>query len=229
MKVKTTHTFTRKAAKIAAVGAAALSAFAIWGRAPIARAVDTAVSYSRLSATLQQVKAELNLTDQQQTKIQIIIREAVPQGVAIHDSMSLSPEQKRSRLQQLKTTTRKRIEHVLTPAQRRKAQALFTSAKPRVQARLQQVSQELQLTNSQKAKVQPILASAFKKGLAIKDDMDLTLAQKYTRAQQLRVETRQQLSSILTPVQMKKLDGIIETAQKDVVAAIRAHHSRKVN
>jgi Spy/CpxP family protein refolding chaperone len=63
----------------------------------------------------------------------------------------------------------------------------------------------LQLSDEQKAKFQDILSNAREQARKIRTDSTLTPKQKRQQLQQLRQNTRQQIGSLLTPEQRKKM------------------------
>ena len=67
---------------------------------------------------------ELNLTEAQQTQIRTIHESARTQFKAVHDNASLTPEQKRARMQELRTSVDSQINAVLTAEQRQKWAAM---------------------------------------------------------------------------------------------------------
>lgn len=75
----------------------------------------------------------------------------------------------------------------------------------KVQARLQQISTELGLSDDQKSQLKPILQEEFKQLKAVKDDTTLGLDEKKVRAKGIQNSAREQMKQILTPDQQKKL------------------------
>lgn len=84
----------------------------------------------------------------------------------------------------------------------------------KVQARLQQLSSELNLTDDQKAQLKPILQDEVQQLKAVHDDASLSPDQKKAKATDIRQSHKSQIGSILTPEQQKKLETIKETIKE---------------
>jgi Spy/CpxP family protein refolding chaperone len=88
-------------------------------------------------------------------------------------------------------------------------------------AKLEAISQQLNLTPEQKAKVLPILAEEAPKVQAIKNDNSLSRTQKMQQIRAIHHQTDPQMKAILSPEQYQKLQGIRQQAIKD---AIQSYH-----
>src|SRR6266436_5440878 len=84
-------------------------------------------------------------------------------------------------------------------------------------AKLQAISQQLNLTPEQKAKVLPILAEEAPKVQAIKNDNSLSKVQKVQRLKAVHQQTDPQMKAILSPAQYQKLQAIRQQAIRDAV------------
>ena len=96
------------------------------------------------------------------------------------------------------------------------AQALDPETKAQVQAKLQEISSELNLTDDQKDKIKPVLQDEFKQLKAVKDDASLSPDQKKTKATEIHESTKSQINSFLNPDQQKKLSEIREKARENM-------------
>lgn len=67
---------------------------------------------------------QLNLTDDQKTKLQPIFENEASQMRAVRDDTSLNPDQRRAKMKQIRESTRPQIDAVLTPEQQQKFQQL---------------------------------------------------------------------------------------------------------
>ena len=74
--------------------------------------------------------------------------------------------------------------------------------------KLKKLSNELELTDAQKAQLRPILMGAHQQAEAIKGDTTLTPEARKTKMRELGRSTRQQMQAILTPEQREKLKAI---------------------
>jgi Spy/CpxP family protein refolding chaperone len=73
---------------------------------------------------LEHLKQELNLTQEQSDQIAAIIKGNAPQRQAIMNNDSLSPDEKRARMWELRQGTEARIRTLLTPEQQTKFDAM---------------------------------------------------------------------------------------------------------
>jgi Spy/CpxP family protein refolding chaperone len=88
-------------------------------------------------------------------------------------------------------------------------------------AKLQAISQQLNLTPEQKAKVLPILADEAPKVQAIKNDNSLSSMQKIQQIKAIHRQTDPQMKAILSPAQYQKLQAIRQQAIKDAIQSYR--------
>jgi periplasmic protein CpxP/Spy len=86
-------------------------------------------------------------------------------------------------------------------------------------AKLQAISQQLNLTPDQKAKVLPILADEAPKVQAIRNDNSLSKIQKVQQIKAIHQQTDPQMKTILSPAQYEKLKTIRLQAIKEATAA----------
>src|SRR5207248_4919054 len=92
-----------------------------------------------------------------------------------------------------------------------------TSSAQNKGAKLQAISQQLNLTPEQKAKVLPILADEGPKVQKIKNDNSLTKMQKMQQIKAIHQQTDPQMKAILSPAQYQKLQAIRQQAIRDAV------------
>ena len=69
---------------------------------------------------LEWLSKELNLTDDQKSQLKPILDDEGKQMRAIHQDTSLTPEQKRDKMKELRESTDPKIEAILTPDQQKK-------------------------------------------------------------------------------------------------------------
>jgi len=82
-------------------------------------------------------------------------------------------------------------------------------------AKLQAISQQLNLTPEQKAKVLPILAEEAPKIQAIRNDNSLSKVQRIQQIKAVHQQTDPQMKAILSPAQYEKLKTIRLQAIKE--------------
>jgi protein CpxP len=85
---------------------------------------------AKVQQRLQHISSELNLTDDQKQKIQPILQSEFQQAKAVKDDTSLSPDQKKAKMQDIQDSAKSQIGPVLTPDQRTKWAAMKDQAKP---------------------------------------------------------------------------------------------------
>jgi periplasmic protein CpxP/Spy len=86
--------------------------------------------------------------------------------------------------------------------------------KAKVQAKLQQLATELNLTEDQKTQLKPILQGEFKQLKAVHDDTSLGADQKEAKMKEIHEGAKSQINSILTPEQQKKLAAMKEAQEE---------------
>jgi Spy/CpxP family protein refolding chaperone len=74
----------------------------------------------------------------------------------------------------------------------------------KVQQHLQKMSSDLNLTEDQKQKIQPILQSEFQQAKSVHDDSSLSPDQKQAKMQEIRENAKSQVGPVLTPDQRAK-------------------------
>jgi protein CpxP len=88
--------------------------------------------------------------------------------------------------------------------------------------KLQALSQQLQLTPEQKAKLLPVLEQEGPKIEAIKKDTSLPPMQKMKQLHAIHEQTAPELQKILSPAQYQKLQAI---RQEEIKQAIQKKHA----
>ena len=73
-----------------------------------------------VDARLKRMSERLNLTDEQKEKIRPILQSEADQLKTLREDKSLSPEQGREKVRQIRQATNKQIREILTPEQKAK-------------------------------------------------------------------------------------------------------------
>jgi len=89
-------------------------------------------------------------------------------------------------------------------------------------AKLQAISQQLNLTPQQKAKVLPILADEAPKVEAVKNNSSLSGIQKVQQLRAIHQQTDPQMKAILSAAQYQKLQAIRQEAIREAMQKRRA-------
>ena len=92
-----------------------------------------------------------------------------------------------------------------------------TSSAQNRAAKVEAISQQLNLTPEQKAKVLPILREEGPKVQAIKNDNSLSRMQKAQAVKAIHQQTDPQMKAILSPEQYQKLQAIRRKALSDAI------------
>ena len=90
------------------------------------------------------------------------------------------------------------------------AAAIDPEAVAKAEARLQQLTTELSLSDDQKAQIKPILLDAARRIKAVKDDPHRTIDSKKSKVDEIHDGARGQIRQFLSPDQSKKLDTLKE-------------------
>src|SRR5215467_4227475 len=101
-------------------------------------------------------------------------------------------------------------------AQNDAGQALDPDTKAQVQAKLQEISSELNLTDDQKSKIKPVLQDEFQQLKGVKDDASLSPDHKQAKAKEIHESTNSTITSFLTPEQQKTLADMREKARDNM-------------
>jgi Spy/CpxP family protein refolding chaperone len=80
-----------------------------------------------------------------------------------------------------------------------------TETKAKVQAKLEKLSSDLNLTDEQKTQIKPILQGEYKELKGVNGDSSLSDDQKKSKMAEVHESSKSQISAILTPEQKTKL------------------------
>jgi Spy/CpxP family protein refolding chaperone len=167
-------------------------------------------------AQLDMLTARLTLSEEQRIKLLPILDEQFAKKKAIREDGSLTRDQRRAKMEELRTAYHEKISAILTPEQKIKADEMRATAMQRGKARqgrlqrmdpavrLERMSSCLGLTADQKTKIAPILNEQTKEMKALHDDAKLTRDQRMQKMQDLRTKYHDKIGAILTPEQKTK-------------------------
>jgi protein CpxP len=94
-----------------------------------------AAAHERRHDRLEWLSKELNLSDEQKEKLKPILQDEGKQMRAVHEDSSLTPDQKRDKVKQIRQTFRPQIQAVLTPEQQEKFKNLREEAREKRQGK----------------------------------------------------------------------------------------------
>jgi len=89
-----------------------------------------------------------------------------------------------------------------------------TKGRPARGERLQQISEELKLTDEQKEKLKPVFQEQAKKARELRADKDLSKEDRLAKVKELREGMNTKLKAILTPEQLEKWNNRKEGPQR---------------
>ncbi|MEZ4459975.1 MAG: hypothetical protein R3E66_09635 [bacterium] len=152
---------------------------------------------------IEEVAAEIGVTETQRAQIKRVIQAKKAKADAIKADKKLTYDQKSDKLKALRKEGRDEIGKILTPEQR---EALRNRMEKR-RDRFQEVVKSLELTDAQRAKAREILEDAGDERDMILEatNGDRRAARKELKAH--REKTAQKLRAILNPAQQKKFDA----------------------
>jgi Spy/CpxP family protein refolding chaperone len=155
--------------------------------------------------SLDQLKADLNLTPDQVSKIQAIRQSARTQRQAIMADRSLTPDVRRTRMFDIAKSTHAQIMAVLTPAQQAKLKELRSQRKAEV---FNKMSTALGLTADQQAQIKAIRDKEKADMKAVLANTSLAPADRVAQIKQIRSAAKEQIRGLLTPEQQAKWDAL---------------------
>jgi Spy/CpxP family protein refolding chaperone len=148
------------------------------------------------------------------------LQDARSQMELLRNDTTLTPEQRRTQVRQIRETTQAKLKSVLTPTQQAKADELRAQARQKMaerrqlvaDRRLERMTSELGLSASQSSAIKSLTEQARNQAKAIRENSALTQEQKIQQLQALRTDTRNQITANLTPDQKTKLDQLRQQA-----------------
>jgi Spy/CpxP family protein refolding chaperone len=175
----------------------------------------------------------LNLTEDQQEKIKPIFADQAEQLRAVSSDKSLTKPDKQEKFKTIHTATEEKIEPLLTPDQMEKwgawKQKMWDRTAARReqkqdradnqgkwhnhrhgsqefnwQARFEQFSKTLSLTEDQQEKIKPIFADQAEQFKAVYNDKSLSKEDRQERFKTIRSVTEEKIEPLLAPDQMEK-------------------------
>ena len=158
---------------------------------------------------------ELGLSKDQISKIGAVVRKYWADARDVFRS-SASQDEKKKKIEALKSKAAANIGAVLTPAQRTKAKQKkwierLLSPHGRDHGRLQAIVSQLNLTADQQTKIKVISEESRKKMQAIRDNSSLSEEQRRAKFLELRNETTGKIKAVLTPAQREKLEQLMKS------------------
>jgi Spy/CpxP family protein refolding chaperone len=159
-----------------------------------------------------QYMSVLQITTAQKAQMQAAMEDKQEKGLALLRDKSLTPEQRRVKVQALRDEFMAKIKTFLTVDQFAKYQQLSATAQRAnggvhepISNRLNQLAVELNLTDAQKSQIQSAMQEQVDKSIALVNDKSLATEQRSAKLVSLRDEFQAKLKAILTPEQFAKI------------------------
>lgn len=83
-----------------------------------------AATQAKVQQKLQRLSSELNLTEDQKTKIKPILQNEMAQAKTVRDDTSLSSDAKQAKMQEIHASVKQQMNEILTPDQQQKLAAM---------------------------------------------------------------------------------------------------------
>lgn len=167
---------------------------------------------------IEQMKNELQLSDQQVSDIKMI-QQAYNQSMKeIRQNDSLSPDIKKEQLNKLRIERKSEIEAKLTPDQRVKKEqlALEKMVNNRSEDQTEKLERELLLTPDQKVKVEALLRSTIKKNQEIKN-AKMAMDDKRAKIKEVQAMRHSGMKEILNSEQLKKYEHYLAIERQKAI------------
>jgi Spy/CpxP family protein refolding chaperone len=150
---------------------------------------------------------DLNLSNAQKAQLKESRESAKQQMEAIKNDASLTQDQKKEKMQELRKSQQEKMSSILTPDQKAKIHAERKDWKDKNMGQKGQhkMTSDLNLTDVQKAQMKANHEAIQQQREAIKNDATLTDIQKKEKMQELHKAQKEKMSSILTADQKAKM------------------------
>lgn len=179
-----------------------------------------------LRERLQQLAADLNLSDEQREKIQSILRDRLDQLRELRQDASLSQAEKVEKFKSMREDIAAEVRKLLSPDQIARLKEKPTHLLGAAQGPLEQLQEglkRLNLTEEQKEKLKPLYQEQLEKLRALRQDASLSLQEKLDKLKGMRQEVAPELKKVLDPAQFeewqKGMDRWLEGVKQRLQAA----------
>jgi len=167
-----------------------------------------AVTGDRGRNRMEEIAKELQLTDEQQSKLRDVFQGPAEEFKALRANTNLSNEQKMKEFQAIQQKIEPQVKAILTPEQFAKWQVLrekmTAQSAAGVRDRMAAIAVELKLTDEQKAKLKEVFQGPTEQIKALRANTNLTPEQKMKEYQAIQEKVEPQVKEILTPEQFTK-------------------------
>src|SRR5688572_25047150 len=169
------------------------------------------------------IAKDLNLTDEQKTKVEAALKTAAEEFKTLRDDDTIDPRDRRTRAEEIFGTMRKDVSAALSEEQRQTLRKKMNELRPPggqrrggegpppttrpgpLGDRLRQNLAKLDLSDDQKKKVESVLADAKKQGEELREGLMSGDEQARGKMGEIMMEVRREIGEILTQEQRDKL------------------------
>ncbi len=173
---------------------------------------NTAQHQKGRNGVLSGISQKLGLTDDQVQSIVAKVKEFHDQAKQIRQS-TMTLDEKKSKIQALRQSTKESILSVLTAEQREKAEKMGLVERllnPKPAMGLMRILAKLNLTEQQKTEIKELMTSNREQCQAIKNDTSLSTEAKQAKIQELRKENLEKIKGVLTADQLKQFEELMQ-------------------
>jgi protein CpxP len=166
-----------------------------------------------LRERIQDTVKELNLTEEQRQKLQVIVRAQATKLRDLRQDSGLSPAERRQKVQALREEITSQVKQVLTPEQFEKWQARqgrLGAAGRAPLARVQEAIRDLNLTDQQKEQLKPIYQEQAEKLRELYLDSSLSIPEKLEKLKGMRAEIAPKLKKVMDADQYAKWEKDVD-------------------
>src|SRR5262249_14981647 len=86
---------------------------------------------AKVQESLQHISSQLNLSDDQKQQLKPILQNECQQLKAVNDHPSMGDDQKRAKVQEIRTNAKSQMSTILTPDQQKKLETMKEEASPK--------------------------------------------------------------------------------------------------
>ena len=178
----------------------------------------------------EELGKELGLTEQQKKEIVPILENETKDLLSVMTNKSLTKEQMQEKINAIHQATKEQLNRMLTPEQQKKYAEMNTDTRQDnqqfIERHIERISEKLSLTGQQKKDITPIIKNEMKVSMPIMTNKSLTREQKLEKINAIHQATKEQLSRILTPEQMKKYAEMNTDTHDDSQKFVERHIER---
>lgn len=157
-----------------------------------------------------QVFQQLNLSEEQQTKMKALNEDFRNQVQELKKNEDITVKEQKSRMQALRNDHKAKFQGVLTPDQKAQLENMKKDRRAThevdAKARMEKMKIRLGLSDDQVAKLERNRTEMSSRLKALRENQSLTADQKKEQVKELMKQRKENLKSVLTAEQLKKME-----------------------